>query len=58
MNAFLLGGDVDVASDIGAEGVSGLVGRGDFGGRAIVDAIRFLDLTFCFAPGHVWEDTT
>ena len=52
----LLGGDIDVATDIGTEGMSGLEGRDDVEGRAVVDAIRFLYLTFCFAPGHVWED--
>ena len=52
----LLGGDIDVATDIGTEGMSGLEGRDDVEGRAIVDAIRYLYLTFCFAPGHVWED--
>ena len=52
----LLGGDIDFATDVGPEGMSGLAGRDGLIADARTDSIRYLYLTFCAADGHLWSD--
>ncbi len=51
----LLGGDIDFATDTGAEGMLSL-DRDGFTPAALTDSIRYLYLTFCAAEGYLWSD--